>query len=1032
MRKILSLVLVLAMVLGSFSFAAVDYTTVGNDLKTLGVLKGDAQGNLNENNMLTREESMVVLIRLLGKEAEAMATTTAPSYTDVPAGHWAAPYIAYAELNSLTNGIGDGKFGLGQHATTQTIAMLMLRALGYGDTAWADAIATATTMGLLTDVTAGATDMIIRGDVFVMMNNTLNATPKDGDKALVYVLGLKEMPAPAVLAVESVKALNLKEVEVVFNMEVDKTTAETAANYVFSGGTAATPVASLQADNKTVLIVLTTKATQQDETKVTIKDVKDLAGNKLASVENTITFFDATVPTAMSLALTGPTTLEVTFSEVMDSTVNPTILVNNGIYGATFTSWSGRVATFTLSAALTEADYTVKIAGAKDAAGYLALTKEFTLAYATDKTVPTVSVDKATQLRVTFKFDKKVKNITTANFYHTFSGWTSTAVYEADGTTALLSSVYTDTVVVQFATDATTGHPLVAGNNMVTVLVGGSGSEIQDLWGNKLAADAKFTVEVAADTTAPTITKTETTSEKVVKLTFDEDVLGATTVANYTVYDKDGKEVSTVFVPTYASKVATLTFASNLAAGNYTVKVAGITDASIYANKITTVTLPFTISDKTAATGITAEWVADGSNYIVYVTFSEDMQADSILNKANYRLEGLALATADKIELFGGSKVVKITTATDMSGNDIDVTVKNVVDASGNALDLFTTLTAANVATAAAPTVGAVKTIALNKIEVTMDKHLSAAPAAAFEVNNVAPAAVTYVNNSDGTSTVTMTLQAAGKLTDEGDVTVVIDIVASTVKSFTGKVAATGNALQTGVTDGIAPKLIATTPIKTVDANADGQIDAITVTYTEDLAPGYYTPATFTVAGYTVTSITEAAGVVTINITPKAVNDTDAIPVVTQVQDLYDVALNKLAAADFAATATTDKAAPLLKTVVLANGSGTATDLDVNDTITLTFNEKMTVTGNGTFAMTNGVITLLDTTTLTFGTVGVNAGTGTVAWSADGKVATLTFTAVTDTTTEPSGALTPGAVVIKDAKGNVAATTASTVATGTF
>ncbi|AGL03616.1 beta strand repeat-containing protein [Desulfoscipio gibsoniae] len=123
---------------------------------------------------------------------------------------------------------------------------------------------------------------------------------------------------------------------------------------------------------------------------------------------------------------------------------------------------------------------------------------------------------------------------------------------------------------------------------------------------------------------------------------------------------------------------------------------------------------------------------------------------------------------------------------------------------------------------------------------------------------------------------------------------------------------------------------------------------------------------------------------------------------------------------------------PTLDSVVLANGSGTAATLDVNDTITLTFSEAMTTTGNATFAMTNGVVTLLDTTTLTFGTVGVNAGTGTVAWSADGKVATLTFTAVTDATTAPSGAVTPGAVVLKDANGNLTATTASAAATGTF
>ena len=786
----------------------------------------------------------------------------------------------------------------------------------------------------------------------------------------------------------------------------------------------------------TVRIVYATNASQQDTGSYTIKDVKDADGVAMAASQKfDVTFFDAVVPTATALKLTGPTTLEVTFDEVMDATVNPTILVNNGIYGASFDAWEGRTAKFNLSASLAEGEYTVKIAGAKDEAGYTALAKEFTLSYVKDTTVPQVSEVTATQLRVTVKFDQKVKNVTTANFYHTFSAWTPLAVYKADGTTALLSTDFTDTVVIEFATSSTNGKPLVAGANTFGVKVGASGSELQDLWGNKFAADAVFTVEVAADTTAPTVTAVEATAENVIKVTFSEAVANATTAANYVIYDADGTKDTKTITATYDStkKQATLTLSSDLAAGAYTLEVKDIVDSSIYSNKIVTGTYAVSITDLTAVASMSAK-VVDGTGvWYIYVTFPENMDNASITTLANYRINGVKFGTNDKVELFGDSKNVKITTATDPDG--LDLTAKNLVDAAGNTMDTFATLTAAALADATAPTSLGIKTVALNQIEVTYNAHLSAAPAAAFEVNDVAPAAVTYVNTTDSSGNpiakVTMTLQSAGKLANEGDTAVVLDVVAATVKSFIGTPVAIADGIGGAVTDGIAPKLIATAPIKTVDADNNGQIDAVTVTYTEDLAAGYYTPATFTVKGYTVTAVAEVAGVVTISVTESGSNDTGAVPTVTQMQDVYDVALNKLAAADWAATSTSDKALPVLKTVVAADG-GSAAGLNVGDTLTLTFSEKMTTTGNATFTMTNGVITLLDTTTMTFGTVGTNAGSGTVAWSTDGKVATLTFTAVTDATLAPSGVVTPGAVVLKDAAANLTNTAASSAMTGSF
>ena len=72
-----------------------------------------------------------MLIRLLGKELEALGGSWTHPFTDVPA--WADKYIGYAYENSLAGGIGGGKFGTDTPATAQMFATFVLRAMGYTD-----------------------------------------------------------------------------------------------------------------------------------------------------------------------------------------------------------------------------------------------------------------------------------------------------------------------------------------------------------------------------------------------------------------------------------------------------------------------------------------------------------------------------------------------------------------------------------------------------------------------------------------------------------------------------------------------------------------------------------------------------------------------------------------------------------------------------------------------------------------------------------------------------------------------------------
>jgi len=113
-----------------------DELQMANQLKSLGLFQGiggngEGTTDFNLGWELTREQAVVMLVRVLGKGAQAEAYPKTHPFTDVPA--WADGYISYAYDNSLTNGISDTLFGGGDLASPAMYLTFMLRALGYSD-----------------------------------------------------------------------------------------------------------------------------------------------------------------------------------------------------------------------------------------------------------------------------------------------------------------------------------------------------------------------------------------------------------------------------------------------------------------------------------------------------------------------------------------------------------------------------------------------------------------------------------------------------------------------------------------------------------------------------------------------------------------------------------------------------------------------------------------------------------------------------------------------------------------------------------
>ncbi len=137
-KKILSMLLCFTLVtciLPQISFAQSSRDTsfeqeLALNLKALGLFKGVSDTNFDLNREPTRVEALVMLIRVLGKEAEALNSNIKHPFTDVPA--WADKYVGYAYKNGLTKGTSATKFGT-ENANSAMYITFILRALGYSD-----------------------------------------------------------------------------------------------------------------------------------------------------------------------------------------------------------------------------------------------------------------------------------------------------------------------------------------------------------------------------------------------------------------------------------------------------------------------------------------------------------------------------------------------------------------------------------------------------------------------------------------------------------------------------------------------------------------------------------------------------------------------------------------------------------------------------------------------------------------------------------------------------------------------------------
>lgn len=153
---------------GNYSFSysdATDYNAMAYALKTLHLFKGSFTGygeGFDLEVAPTRLQALIMFIRVLGEEDEALAWSGTTPFTDIAAGTQAAQYVGYAYSKGYTNGYTATTFKPAGSVNAWQYTEFVLRAMGYSSAAntdLSDTLLRARNAGVLTD---GEVEMLQR------------------------------------------------------------------------------------------------------------------------------------------------------------------------------------------------------------------------------------------------------------------------------------------------------------------------------------------------------------------------------------------------------------------------------------------------------------------------------------------------------------------------------------------------------------------------------------------------------------------------------------------------------------------------------------------------------------------------------------------------------------------------------------------------------------------------------------------------------------------------------------------------------
>ena len=179
-----------------YTSASADYNAMASALKALHLFQGSYTGygqGFDLEAAPTRLQALIMFIRVLGEESEALAWNGSCPFTDVQPGTNGEKYVGYAYERGYTNGYSATQFRPSAAVNAYQYTEFLLRAMGYSNadnTVLSDALLRARDADLLTPGEAAALEQgpFLRADLAYLSYYTLDTLLADGRQTLAESL----------------------------------------------------------------------------------------------------------------------------------------------------------------------------------------------------------------------------------------------------------------------------------------------------------------------------------------------------------------------------------------------------------------------------------------------------------------------------------------------------------------------------------------------------------------------------------------------------------------------------------------------------------------------------------------------------------------------------------------------------------------------------------------------------------------------------------------------------------------------------
>ncbi|MGG3938971.1 S-layer homology domain-containing protein [Bhargavaea massiliensis] len=701
-------------------------------VKAAGVMGGDEKGNFNPNANITREQMAKVVVEAFKLTKPANHTT---KITDLDkAGSWAREYIQTLEANGVTK---NTEFAPKQNVTRGQFASFVVRAMDVKkEVSAADITAVKLVDEKTLEVTFNGELKEVKKEDFAIQgveieSVSIKAAAAAEAKTTVVVIKTKtalqegksysvsykgqttdkaKVNVPVVTPkVESVSAINAKQIEIKFNKAVDTSTATNKSNYKIqrNADASASTLANLDGtasvtvsdDGKTVTITTTSGINSQFSVtagtpfKFIVENLKDTTGKSIESYTTNLVVNDTVAPTLKEVKSTAKsTTTKVTlvFSEPVQTSGAIAYVGGQAASVQAGTSANEVILTTaqTLEAGKT---YDLTLLNFKDYENNFLQQNPTTTSFtvAGDVVAPTVQDVKVVRdnlIEVTF--DKAMDA-------STFSGYAR--VLDLNGTVqggAVSASIKPGTSGKTVRLALASAVPFNSNGTFTGTLVLGDG--IKDVNGNAKVATS-HSITITKDTVAPTITGTTYVpaggqyagslyAHGAIVVKFSEEV-SITASADIKLITSNGVDVSSNLavggraVNASDSTEVIVPLSSALSAGTYTLRVGNdvVQDLSTQSNKniaaVTTVNVSVSSDTTKPVVNVSSPSVSAAANQTsgttVSFTMTDNIGLDlaTVQNVNNYLLDGKPLPSGSYVTVLHGSG------STDSAATNITVTL---------------------------------------------------------------------------------------------------------------------------------------------------------------------------------------------------------------------------------------------------------------------------------------------------------------------------------------------------------------------